>query len=486
MAKAPAGRVQGVLGADGIERYLGVRYATAERFERPVAVPAADGVVDASAYGPAAPQVPTMLETLLSGDDLPMDEATCLSLNVWTPARDGATRPVLVWIHGGAFATGTGRSRWYDGAALARRGDVVVVTLNYRLGALGFTYGLSPGSGNLGLLDQVEALRWVRANITAFGGNPDNVTVFGESAGGASVVALLAAESARGLFHRAVAQSASVTQIRPLERAEEAAAELRVAAGGGAPAADAALRAMATGALVEAQNTLFVDSFKGITAASPTADGVVLPDTVARVLAAAAANDVPLLLGTTRDEMALFTAFDTKHAAMDEAMVEAIARRTFGEAGAAALAAYRTDRPGATASQLATAIATDATFRLPALRLAEARSAAGNATWLYRFTWPSPAFGGVLGACHGIEIPFVFHNLHQPGVELFLGMGADRAPLADATADAWLAFGRHGRAGWSPYTPDDRQVLRLDVDPHVEIDPDLATRQAWAGIAAWA
>jgi len=293
-------------------------------------------------------------------------------------------------------------------------------------------------------------------------------------------------DAARGLFHRAVAQSASVTQIRSLERAHDAATDLRVAAGGGVPADDTALRAMTTTALVDAQNTLFVDSFKGITAASPTADGVVLPDSLAGVLAAAAANPVPLLLGTTRDEMALFTAFDTNHAAMDAAMVEAIARRTFGEAGAAALEAYRADRPGATPPQLATAISTDATFRVPALRLAEARTAAGTTTWLYRFTWPSPAFGGVLGACHGIEIPFVFHNLHQPGVELFLGTGADRAPLADATADAWLAFARNGRAGWSPYTPDDRQVLRLDVDPHVEIDPDGATRRAWDGTVVWA
>lgn len=483
VAVTPLGRLHGVLGADGVERYLGVPYASVPaRFEpaRPVG-PWTD-VRDASAYGPAAPQVPTMLEKLLSGDELPLDEAGCLTLNVWTPAADGGGRPVLVWIHGGAFATGTGRSRWYDGAALARRGDVVVVTINYRLGVLGFTHGLTPGSGNLGLLDQIEALRWVQANIAALGGDPGNVTVFGESAGGCSVVALLAADAAAGLFQRAVAQSPSLTQIRSVERAAEGLAELCGAAG----TDDAGLRSMDVTALVDAQNRLFTDNHRGITASSPTADGVVLPATLAAVQAAAAAHAVPLLLGTTRDEMALFTAFDTTHAAMDEAMLDAIARRTFGEAGAGAVEAYRTERPGAGPSQLATAIATDHTFRIPAVRLAEARAAAGTPTWLYRFTWPSPAFGGVLGACHGIEIPFVFHNLHQPGVELFLGTGAERAAIADATADAWLSFARSGRAAWPAYEPaGERAVLRIDTDLHVESDPEGGTRRVWDDVPTW-
>jgi para-nitrobenzyl esterase len=484
VVSTPSGRLQGVQGADGIDRYLGIPYARATRFAPPSPEPAWSGVREALAYGPAAPQVPTVLDKLLAGDDLVTDEAACLTVNVWTPASDDGRRPVLVWIHGGAFATGTGRSRWYDGAALARRGDVVMVTLNYRLGVLGFTHGIAAGSGNLGLLDQVVALTWVRDHIAAFGGDPGNVTVFGESAGGCSVVALLAMEASRGLFHRAISQSPSLTQLRATARAEQATAELLDAAGLGAHDHEA-LRALDTDVLVDRQNTLLVDSPAGITAASPTADGHVLPATLTGVLAAAAARDVPLLLGTTADEMALFTAFDTRHASLDEAMLGAILRRTFGEAGPRALAAYREVRPDASPPELATAVATDATFRIPAMRLAEARVAAGTSTWLYRFTWPSPAFGGVLGACHGIEIPFVFHNLHQPGVELFLGSGPERAALADITAEVWLAFARNGRGGWEPYDVQERQVLRIDTQPHVELDPESATRLAWEGIAAW-
>ena len=483
LARTPSGDLRGV-DRGGALRFAGVPFARADRFAPPQPVDPWKGVRDAQEPGPAAPQVITPLEKLLSGEDLPTDEHGCLTLNVWTPACDHERRPVLVWVHGGAFATGTGRSSWYDGTALVRRGDVVVVTFNYRLGALGFSHGLAPGSGNLGLLDQVTALRWVRDHIAAFGGDPTNVTLFGESAGGASVAALLALPESDGLFHRAVAQSPSLTQLRTAERGRQATAELLALLGLSAEDADGLAR-LDVATLVEHQTRVLTDNLAGITAASPTADGEVLPATLTALRHAAAARRVPLLLGTTRDEMALFSAFDPKHAALDDAALGVIAHRTFGDGADEALSAYRHDRPDASTPQLAVAIATDAAFRLPAIRLAEARAAAGSDTWLYWFTWPTPAFGGVLGACHGIEIPFVFHNLSQPGVEMFLGHGPERHALADAVADTWLAFARHGSCPWPTYEPARRTVLRIDVERELITDPEAATRQAWDGLPAW-
>ncbi len=487
VVRTPSGTVRGRVGADGVRTFAGLPYAEAARFAAPAPPRPWPGERDATSPGPAAAQTPTMLDKLLAGEDFPIAEDGSLTANVWTPACDDARRPVLVWIHGGAFATGTGRSPWYDGAALAGRGDVVVVTANYRLGVLGFTHGVAPGSGNLGLLDQVALLAWVRDNAASFGGDAANVTLFGESAGGASVVALLALPQSDGLFHRAVAQSPSLWQLRSAERARAATAELLSHLGLDADAAGAleVLGSLPVEDVLEAQQKLFADLHASITATSPTADGHVLPGTVDALAAAAAARQVPLLLGTTRDEMALFAAFDPSHATLDAAALDTVAHRTFGEGTPRAIEAYRSVRPGAAPPELATAIATDSAFRIPALRLAEARAATGAPTWQYWFTWATPAFGGVLGACHGIEIPFVFHNLAKPGVELFLGTGADRAPLADAVADTWLAFARSGSCPWPTYETSRRDVLRIDVERELVGDPEGVTRAVWDGVAAW-
>lgn len=487
VVRTPSGDLRGRVrsaeaGSEPVLSFTGVPFAEATRFGPPGAVAPWTGERDATEYGPAAPQAPSMLDHLLAGEDLVIAEEGCLSANVWTPAADGRRRPVLVWIHGGAFTNGTGRSRWFDGSSLVRRGDVVVVTANYRLGVLGFAHGITPGSGNLGLLDQVALLRWVREHIASFGGDPDDVTVFGESAGGASVVALLSLPHTEGLFHKAVSQSPSLTQMRSAERAAAATAELLGHLGVDGPAALAGLPLQE---LIDAQQKLMVDFETAATAAAPTADGEVMAASVAMVAEAAASRRVPLLLGTTRDEMALFSAFDPSHAGIDDALLAKIARRTFGERSAVALDAYRSVRPGAAAPALATAIATDATFRMPAVRLAEARAAVGSPTWLYWFTWATPAFGGILGACHGIDIPFVFHNLRQPGVDLLLGSGDDLEPLADAVADTWLSFARTGECPWPTYETSRRDVLRIDTERELVSDPERETRQAWDGVSAW-
>lgn len=437
-------------------------YAHADRFARAeLVVPEGDAL----GPGPVCPQIPGPLESMLGGGDLPMDE-DCLSLSVWTPDLQGS-RPVVVWIHGGAFVTGTGAMPWYDGAALAARGDLVVVSVNYRLGALGFL-----GGHNCGLWDQITALQWVREHITAFGGDPSAVTLLGESAGGSSVVSLLAAPDTVGLFRAAWAMSPSLRQLRGRSRADEVADRMCALAGVGSIDE---LRHVPLSDLLDAQRGILVDRVAGFDAFAPTAGVDGLPWSITE---AAAANPAPLVIGTTRDEMMLFAAMDPASATLDDAAVRQRAQEIFGDSADRALAAYRRHRPDASPTQLLSAITTDQTFRVPAQRLAEQRVGLGHATWSTWFTWPSPAFGGI-GACHGLDIPFVFHNLDRPGVTLFTGDGADRAAVADAHADALIAFARSATAPWAPHTAIDRPTLRIDTTTSEIPDPEPDLRALW-------
>jgi para-nitrobenzyl esterase len=480
-----------VLGHDdgAVVSFKGIPYAAspvgARRFSPPEPPAPWGGVRPATAYGPIAPQLRGPLDRFMGTDGQPISE-DCLTLNVWTPACDDALRPVLVWIHGGAFTTGAGSAPWYDGTALAASGDVVVVTFNYRLGALGFTHlgDVDPafaGSGNLGLHDQLAALSWVQEHAHLLGGDAGNVTVFGESAGGASVIALLATGASEGLLHKAIVQSASFTQLRERGRADLAAKELLAALEIDAGDVER-LRDLPLEQVVTAQRRLLADPMAWFTAFSPVADGVLLPDTLRGLLAAAARRAVPVLVGTTRDEMQLFTALDPAYLHLDDAGLRERAAAVLGEAAARALDAYRAARPGARPGQLAAAVATDHGFRLPAIRFAEARSAAGLPTWMYWFTWASPAFGGLLGSCHGLELPFVFGNLDQPEVEVFTGGAPERAEIAEAMQRAWLGMARDRDPGWATYELEGRATMRFDLPSHVVSDPEAELRELWEAI----
>ncbi len=467
LVDTPLGAVRG-LRREGVAVFKGIRYATAERFGPPAPVAGWDGELDATTYRPQAPQLPGMLEAALGGSSLPSDE-DCLSLNVFTPACDGAARPVLVWIHGGAFTTGTGAMPWYDGTELARRGDVVVVTLNYRLGALGFS-----GRSNAGLRDQVAALGWVREAIASFGGDPARVTIVGESAGGSSVVALMATPAAAGLFHGAFAMSPSITQLRSGERADEALCAFLAEAGAGSldELRDAPLERV-----VEAQAAVLRrHRGAGLTDFSPCVDGDLVPRPF---LEAAASCPVPLVVGTTRDEMLLFTTFDPALTGLDEQRLAELVAARLGERTDEGLARYRAARPGADPLALFGAVQTDEVFRVPARRLAAARAAQGHPTWMYWFTWASPAFHGRLGSCHAMDIPFAFHNLHRPGVSTFTGDGADRAAVADAMSAAVVATARTGRPAWPAYDERSRATMVFDVDSRVVDDPEAELRELW-------
>ncbi|MEJ7583198.1 MAG: carboxylesterase/lipase family protein [Acidimicrobiales bacterium] len=466
------------------------------RFAPPEPAVAWTDVLEADRFAPVASQNPSMLEQMLGGDEAAWSE-DCLYLNVFTPACDGGARPVMVWIHGGGFLTGTGSIPWYDGTGLARR-DAVIVTVNYRLGVFGFLHleDIAPGfdqAGNAGLLDQVAALEWVRDNIAAFGGDPANVTVFGESAGAMSIATLLAMPAAKGLFRRAILESGAGAHVHDADTAtkmtEAFLAELGVDA-----AEAAALRELPAADLLAAQSrfTRTVPFQQGLPL-QPVVDGRVLPERPTRAVAAGSAADVDLLIGTTLEEMKMFLLMEPSLAEMDEDRAGTSSDTIFvpkGRAEGEALATYRRGRPEDSAADIWSAILTDRTFRMPAVRLVEAQLAQRADVWMYLFAYRSPAFGGALGSCHALEIPFVWDNLDARGAEVFAGPPtAATRELARRMADAWVAFARDGvpaapdLPGWPRYDTDRRATLWLEPE-RVEVveDPMADERRLWQGV----
>lgn len=505
-----SGRLQGSE-ESGLHVFRGIPYAAApvgaRRFLPPQPVEPWAGVRDAERHGAVAVQPPDFISNLLGLEAQPMSE-DCLSLNVWTPGLDAARRPVMVWVHGGAFAMGSGSRQLTDGAALARRGDVVVVSLNYRLGAFGFLHlaGLgadaSLATSNLGLLDQIAALEWVQREIATCGGDPDNVTVFGESAGAISVAMLLAMPRARGLFRRAILQSGSANLAAPAERGTRVALEfLRHL---DLTAADLPrLRDVPAEQLLQAQLQLMMapPSDCGGMPFLPVIDGDTLPADPFELIAAGASRSVDVLVGTTRDEMKLFDLIDPKAATLDEAALLRRAERILPgvDARGASLAqcAVDTYREARAARGQAVdppvlwcAIESDRVFRYPGMRLAELQVAQQAAAYAYLFTWPSPFQGGRLGSCHALEIPFVFGTTENPHVVPFAGGGAEARRLTERMQDAWIAFARCGNpqqgdlASWPRYDPPQRATMVLDRECGAVNAPYEEERRFWAQIAA--
>lgn len=410
-----------------------------------------------------------MLEQLFGQTALDISE-DCLSLNIFAPqdAAPGAALPVLHWIHGGAYVNGSGSSPFYEASNLAARGHVVV-TVNYRLGAFGFL-----GAGNWGTLDQICGLEWVRDNIAAFGGDPGNVTIFGESAGGSAVLSLMASPRAAGLFHRVVAQSPSIRQLRSLDTANDWAGKFFEAAGvDGLEGA----RALTVEQMLEAQGKVLLMRSTNYDMFAPAGGGDALPGDI---VSAAAANPVPLMMGTTRDENRLFTAFDPSMASCDEARWQEFLQSNFGTRAAEAKEVFEAHRPEANHSQLIAAVQTEHAFRAPAIDLAERRSILGNHTWKYWFTFASTAFGGALGSCHALDIPFVFDNATGPGAEFLLGEGEGRDVIAARFAGEVSQFAKTGAASWSNYDTSTRATLRIDHTTEVLHDPEAPIRALFA------
>ncbi len=481
----------------GAYRFLGIPYAAPPvgplRFAPPQPPARWDDVRDATGTFAQAPQPPDMMTQLLGPDAVvpPQSEADCLTLHVWTPAPDDARRPVMVWLHGGAFVNGSGTIPWYDGARLAGR-DVVVVTVNYRLGALGFLHladlagdGFA-GSGNAGILDQAAALGWVRDNIATFGGDPDNVTIFGESAGGMSVGTHLALPASKGLFHRAIAESGAASNASDPTRATDVAARLFAALE--LPVGDVrALRAVPTADLVAAQAKVSaeVGDVDGLPF-QPVVDGTALPTAPLDAIGRGSAAGVDLLTGTNLDEMRLFFLTVPALKPGDDATLLRRAHRFAPEDPEGLVAAYRAAEPDATPDALAERISTDLVFRIPALRMAEAHAGHGS-RHVYEFHHTSTAFGGMFGSTHALEIPFVFDNLDAPGAAALTGdITEPMRALATNMADAWTSFARTGiptAAGlpdWPEWDDPDHTTMILDTEPHTTDDPTRALRPVWA------
>jgi para-nitrobenzyl esterase len=485
------GKVEGEHG-DALLVFRGIPFARPPvgdlRFAPPRPPAPWTSVLQATRFGPAAPQ-----EQSAVGFGIKETSEDCLTLNVWTPGLDDARRPVMVWIHGGAFVFGGASQPIYDGARLARRHDVVVVTMQYRLGALGFLYlrdllgGEIECGANVGLLDQLLAITWVRDNIEAFGGDPANVTMFGESAGGMSVGSLLGMPAARGLFHRAIAQSGSGRDVLSTERATDIAR--RLLSHLDLDAGDARkLLELPVEALLQAQQRCWIDIMRARRQLPfrPVVDGDVFPAPPAESIAGGMSADVPLLVGTTLDEWRFFGFMDPQSHALDEEQAIARLDRVTAGAGRALFQAYAGARPGASPSDVWFAIESDRIFRVPSVLLAEAQSRHQPNTFSYLFTWPSPIEG--LGACHAIDIPFVFDTLDKPGMPAFAGDTAEARDLGTKMQGAWIAFARSGDPGhaglpeWPRYDSERRATMLLGAACHVEEDPLGTERRAWDGL----
>lgn len=448
--------------------FKGVPYAAAptgsDRFGPPLAPAPWSGVREAHHHAPVSPQRPSPLEAVLGGRDLTMSEAECLALSVWTPGLDGAKRPVLFWVHGGAFVTGSGGVPWYDGTSFAGNHDVVLVTINYRLGALGFTHH-GPGYTNAGIRDQMAALRWVHEHIATFGGDPGNVTIFGESAGAMSVGTLLAVPSATGLFRRAILQSGAASNALSADNAARLAEQLRVQLG----SIDA--RSATVDQLLDAQVAVSASRGIGALPFAPAVDGEILTHHPLDAISEGAAAGIDVMIGTNAEEMRLFTVMDPSAGNLDrEKLIKRTAAFVSPERAATIVDAYCAARPGQNPADTWVAIASDHVFVAPARRLLGAHHGHGN-IYNYLFQWQTPAFGGRLGSCHALEIPFVFDNLHQPGIEQFTGSGTERQQIAVAMNAAWAAFARTGSpapAGeWPAWRPDQPATRVFDAETGV-------------------
>ncbi len=488
------GRVRGQW-CDGVARFLGIPYAASPtgplRFQAPAPPLAWDGIREADRFSatPPKPAYPVPFDTLLPEPAIAGDD--WLTVNVWTPDPGQAGLPVMVWIHGGAFANGNSAVPSYDGQAFARDG-VVLVSLNYRLGIDGFAL-LPDAPANRGLLDQIAALEWVRDSIAAFGGDPGNVTVFGESAGAMSVTTLLSLPRVHGLFARAITQSGAAQALADPADAALVTKELAVAAG--RPATAASLAEMSLAELIAAQVAVR-DALAaqpdparfGLTVVAstmafiPVADGTLISEHPMAAITAGAGAEIPLLTGTTADEFRLFVVPTGLAALVTEEALPALASGLGIPTPVADL--YRASRPDDSPGDLLAAMLTDRFFRLPALAVAEARSPgqarAGRpqaATYVYEFAWPSPVSG--LGACHSLEIPFVFDNLSAEGAEQALGATPPQA-LADRMHAAWVAFARDGDPGWRAFDETYPVMIFEANGGRAQLDPRGKERRSWA------
>lgn len=485
---------------DPVFSWKGIPYAAAPvgplRFRAPVRPTPWDGVRDGREFGPMAPQGPSTAVPI--DENLTYDE-DCLSLNVWARRPDGRARPVMVWIHGGAYCLGSSAQAIYDGRVLAERGDVVVVTINYRVGALGFLDLSSFDTAdarfdtNCGLRDQLAAFEWIRECIADFGGDPDNVTAFGESSGAGSLTTLMTCPSAEGLFHRVIAQSPPATSVYGSERAATVAKRffdiLELA-----PDRAGELRDLPIEKIVSAGDTL-VDEvpsrIPGTLAMAPVVDRDFLPKYPVAAFQKGLSHRIPLIIGFNKDEASIFRFMKSPLLPVSADAVQEMLRAIAADHPdlspsrlADILAAY----PDHAKPSGALAVSRDAAFRMPAVWVADGHSR-HSPTWMYRFDHATPMLKAArVGAGHATELPYVFGNFGTLNLDPTFWIGGRKAALevSGRTQRRWLAFAEHGVPAaldaskhWPPYDEEARYCLLLDGTDTVVADPDRALRKAW-------
>lgn len=478
------GKVRGIVADNGIHVFKGMRYGKADRFMPPVAPAKWTGIQDAFDYGDQSPQARGSLAASQAMSD------DCLRINVWTPGLDNAKRPVMLWFHGGGFEAGSGSSRLYDGTRLARRGDVVVATINHRLNVFGhcFLGGVLGNdfaqSGNVGYLDLVAAMKWVRENIADFGGDPNNVMIYGQSGGGRKVSLCYAGKDAQGLFHKGVVQSGSHLKIQTTERANELTENLLKELG--IAKRDARkLQTLDVETLSNAQRKVIAAAGARF---SPVLDGVTftahpfLPD------APTISNHLPMMLGTTRTELTNQMGrqpgiFDMNEAQAKERLKDFIDEKDIDEAYKIFLAS----RPQANPSEVFFTIASARGYVRDQTIMAEQRVKGGGRgkTYVYRLMWRQPVEGGRRVSQHSLCLPFVFDNV-AAGANMTGPETEQTRAMVDNMANSWIAFARTGDPNnasvpkWSPYDLARRNTMLFDVPSTAVDDPHKAEREFMA------
>jgi para-nitrobenzyl esterase len=486
------GKVRGK-NVNGMRSFKGIPYGAstegANRFMPPKKPSAWTGIRDAVAFGQASAQLPgfktpeiEMMQNLVVSDNT---GENCLMLNVYTPATDGK-RPVMFWLHGGGFQFGSGSQPFFEGSNLARRGDVVVITINHRLGSLGYLYLGDLGgpefakSGNVGILDAVAALEWVRDNVDRFGGDPNNVMIFGESGGGSKVSTLLGMPAAKGLYHRAAVESGPGLTALSREQATKTATAFLNNVG-----VDknnlAKLQKLPVELIIEAQ-ALTKGGF------SPVHDGSVIPDNMFDPVATQISADVPLLIGSNKDEGTFLLQADQELFTLDDAGLNARVKRFAAgndEAAGRILAIYRKTYPQGMPTDFWVQMNTDRTMRMRSITLAERKAALKKApVYMYFFAWNTLGFGGRYKTMHMTEIPFVFDNIQA--ADAMTHQVPEAKALAAKVSSAWIAFAKTGDpttkelGEWPAYSADHRATMIIDNNPRVEVDPSKALREFWA------
>ncbi len=490
-----AGDVEGI-DKNGLQVFRGIPFAKPPvgelRFRSPLPAVPWQGVRAASEFGPSCPQRDLPI-AIFDGWDVGKQDEDCLYLNVTTPDTAGSPRPVMVWIHGGGFTMGSGSQAMYDVDKLVRMGNLVIVTINYRLGPFGFLHlddhlGEDFGaSGNAGIEDQVMALRWVKENIQAFGGDPSQVTIFGESAGGMSVGTLMGTPDAAGLFHRAIPQSGAAHNIHTRDSANAIAGGVLESLGIDRAGRDR-LRTLDSEELLVAADKIGTsqNTQASLLPFQPVVDGRLLSRSPLEEVAEGLCAGVPLLVGSCRDEWNLLGMMDPEQADLDEAKVLKRVEDFVGGEAKRLIEAYRsTLGPDCSSRQIYFALQTDRVFRIPALRLAEAQLPHCEDSYVYMFNWEAPT--GDLGACHGIDVPFVFGLIPAEGPALF-GSGPEAQALAETTMAAWIAFAQSGcpqhpgLERWPRYDREKRATLLFDRKCEVAEAPFDEIRRAWEGL----